>query len=289
MLSRPSGPQSPTEDESNVAFLQDNNDDEEFISKEKDFQPNTKPFYQRHLTAILVHTLIVLCYIVLGAGILLRYKGNCVPDFIPTPLQNAIHYKTDILATDDHEFGPPSPEIDAVWTNLLQYSNIRLSRDELSDDYRDNPALAEISDGSGIYGSIAVFHSVHCIKRLRYLLYADHYHANATERAMFELKRHGEHCLSYLLQSAKCNVDLTVFPMQWGEKTRIPFGIDQGHHQCKDWDRIQEWARERSFDIYEPGLLVHPNYGWAYSDGVDWVTGASLGDRLLADKVHNGH
>lgn len=66
--------------------------------------------------------------------------------------------------------------------------------------------------------------------------------------------------------------------MQWDEKypflplthtdrqthrtrTRIPFGIDQGHHQCKDWERIQEWARERSFDIYEPGLLVHPDYG----------------------------
>lgn len=88
-----------------------------------------------------------------------------------------------------------------------------------------------------------------------------------------------EHCLSYLLHSAKCNADLTVFPMQWGtryvspfydiqtlaeakrNRTRIPFGIDQGHHQCKNWNRIQDWAKERSFDIYEPGLLIHPHYG----------------------------
>lgn len=73
-------------------------------------------------------------------------------------------------------------------------SNIRLSIHELSEDYRDNPALAELSDGSGIYGSVAVFHSVHCIKRLRYLFYADHYHGNATEREMFELKRYGGEC-----------------------------------------------------------------------------------------------
>lgn len=64
-------------------------------------------------------------------------------------------------------------------------------RDELSDDYRDNHDLAELSDGSGIYGSIAVFHSIHCIKRLRFLLYADHYHANATEDEMNQLKQHG--------------------------------------------------------------------------------------------------
>ncbi|EYE97107.1 oxidase ustYa family protein [Aspergillus ruber CBS 135680] len=267
-------PQSPTKGDTNVAFLDGNDEDEGYTLEERDIQ---KLFYPRHLTVVLV------------PGILLRYKNNYVPDYVPTPLQNDIHYKTDTLATDGHEFGPPSPELDAAWSDMLQYSNIRLSKNELSDGYHENPALAELSDVSGIYGSIAVFHSVHCIKRLRYLLYTDHYHANATEREMFELKRHGEHCLSYLLQSAKCNADLTVFPMQWGEKTCIPFGIDQSYHQCKDWDQIQDWARERGFDIYEPGLLVHPDYGWAYSDGLNWVTGVSVGDKLLADKVDDGH
>lgn len=75
------GPQSPTKDESNVVFLDGNDEDEVYTLEERDIK---NPFYQRHLTAILVHASIVLCYIVLGAGILLRYKDNYVPDFVPS-------------------------------------------------------------------------------------------------------------------------------------------------------------------------------------------------------------
>lgn len=70
-------------------------------------------------------------------------------------------------------------------------SNIRLSKDDLNEDFRDNPGLAYLSDGSGIYSSVAVFHSIHCIKRLRYLLHFDHYHPNRTEDQVIQLKQHG--------------------------------------------------------------------------------------------------
>lgn len=36
-----------------------------------------------------------------------------------------------------------------------------------------------------------------------------------------------EHCLSYLLHSAKCNADLTVFPMQWGVRYVSPSMISK--------------------------------------------------------------
>lgn len=61
----------------------------------------------------------------------------------------------------------------------------------MNEDFRDNPGLARLSDGSGIYGSVAVFHSIHCIKRLRYLLHFEHYHPNKTEEEVTELKLHG--------------------------------------------------------------------------------------------------
>ncbi|GES64934.1 hypothetical protein ATEIFO6365_0009042900 [Aspergillus terreus] len=260
----------------------------------------------------MVHTALALCNIML-LGTFLWPKSNYVPNAIPTPFQEAISYKLDVLGDDvrltdngtvvphyDRERGPPSPELEAAWDELLQYSNIRLSRDELGADFRDNPALVELSDGSGIYSSAAVFHSIHCIKRVRYMLYPEHYHANKTTEEMDELKKHAgasvvfdtgikliedtEHCLNYLLHSAKCNADLTVFPMQWGAGQRIPFGIDQGRHQCKDWDRIQDWAKQRSFDIYKPGLIMHPTLGWAYADGVEMVTGVA-NDTLLADTL----
>lgn len=43
-------------------------------------------------------------------------------------------------------------------------------------------------------------------------------HAFETGNREARLIGNPEHCLSYLLHSAKCNADLTVFPMQWGEK-----------------------------------------------------------------------
>ncbi|KAL5357359.1 hypothetical protein BJX96DRAFT_172452 [Aspergillus floccosus] len=237
----------------------------------------------------MVHTALILCNILLAAGVFLLPKGNYVPNAIPSPFQEAIRYKLDVLGDNvrladngtvvphhDSERGPPSPALEAAWDELLQ--------DELGDDFRDNPALVELSDGSGIYSSVAVFHSIHCIKRVRYMLYPEHYHANKTAKEMDELKKHAEHCLNYLLHSAKCNADLTVFPMQWGAGQRIPFGIDQGRHQCKDWDRIQDWAKQRSFDIYKPGLIVHPTLGWAYAEGVERVTGVA-NDTLLADAL----
>ena len=70
-------------------------------------------------------------------------------------------------------------------------SNIRMSKDELNEDFRDNPGLAYLSDGSCMNSSVSVFHCIHCIKRLRYLLYFDHYHPNRTEKQVIQLKQLG--------------------------------------------------------------------------------------------------
>lgn len=70
-------------------------------------------------------------------------------------------------------------------------SNIRLSRDELNEDYHDLPGLVEFSDGSGIYGSVAVYQSIHCIKRLHHLLHFDHYHPNKSAEETRALMHHG--------------------------------------------------------------------------------------------------
>ncbi|KAI9043189.1 oxidase ustYa family protein [Aspergillus affinis] len=159
-------------------------------------------------------------------------------------------------------FLPPGPEADAAWADIVKYNNIRISPDEVPEDYRGLPGLVELNDGSGdVYANVAVYHSVHCIKRVHHMLYFEHYHPERSEKQKIDLLQHAEHCLQYLLDAVRCNADLTIFPMQWGVGQRIPFGIDQGRHQCKDWNRIDDWMRSRSVDIYEPGLLMHPKLG----------------------------
>ncbi|KAJ6005651.1 hypothetical protein N7451_003595 [Penicillium sp. IBT 35674x] len=281
-LSTISGPSSPSEDESTNSFLHGCESEHEWL-KIRHLKPSQKPFYRRH-PAIVFHAALVFCNIMFFVGAFVWLKSDYVPNANPTPFKDAIRYKLDILGDDvsladngtvvphhDRERGPPSPILEAAWDELLQW-----------DDFHDNPALVELSDSSGIYSSVSVFHSIHCIKRVRYMLYPEHYHATKTAEEMDELKQHAEHCLNYLLHSAKCNADLTVFPMQWGANQKIPFGIDQGRHRCKDWNRIQDWAKKRSFDIYKPGLIVHPKLGWAYAEGVRRVTGV-VKDTLLAE------
>lgn len=44
-------------------------------------------------------------------------------------------------------------------------------------------------------------------------------------------------------------------------RTRVPIGLDVGHHQCMQWDKINDWMKERSVDVFQPGLVVHPILG----------------------------
>ncbi|KAA8649887.1 oxidase ustYa family protein [Aspergillus tanneri] len=183
--------------------------------------------------------------------------------------------------------GPPSSETDDAWAELLQWFNIRLSEDELG-EYRDNPGLVKLSDGTGYAGSLSTYHSLHCLKRLHHLLYFDEYYPGRTEMQANEIKWHGEHCLKILIQTVKCNPDLSLFPYQWTSDERIPIALDVGHHQCYNWKRIDDWMKNRSFDIYAPGLVVHPVLGVeAYDESTANVTGIAYGD-LLADAIRNG-
>ncbi|KAI0153130.1 hypothetical protein GGR57DRAFT_467789 [Xylariaceae sp. FL1272] len=55
--------------------------------------------------------------------------------------------------------------------------------------------------------------------------------------------------------------------MRWGEYTRIPIGNFTAPHECVNFDAIQNWARDRVYDVMAPGVLVHPVLGPSYPDG----------------------
>jgi len=58
--------------------------------------------------------------------------------------------------------GPPSPELDAAWQNLLAPMHIRITEEELQQDNQTSVALTE---GGGFLGWLGVFHELHCIVR----------------------------------------------------------------------------------------------------------------------------
>jgi hypothetical protein len=69
--------------------------------------------------------------------------------------------------------GPPRPELDEAWENLLKPMNVRVPNETAS---QTNFTSLELGDGSGdSWGTPAVFHSLHCLKTIRQAQFPSQY------------------------------------------------------------------------------------------------------------------
>jgi hypothetical protein len=67
--------------------------------------------------------------------------------------------------------------------------------------------------------------------------------------------------MDLIRQGLQCQGDITLLTMRWGKHQAIPLGNFDHLHECVNWDRLQDWSKERSMDMYAEGVLVHPVYG----------------------------
>lgn len=67
--------------------------------------------------------------------------------------------------------------------------NFRVQEEELG-QFAGEKSLVKLSDGSGYYMTMSVFHGLHCIQRLHHYIYHDHYYPNISEAEDFALKAH---------------------------------------------------------------------------------------------------
>lgn len=125
--------------------------------------------------------------------------------------------------------------------------------------------------------TVAVYHGLHCTKRLHHYLYAADYYPDMSADDKLRLMFHAgtyiltspnppthlnsEHCIDWLRQYIQCNADTTIIPFFWGDNQGSPLASDKAKHTCVAWEPLEHWAAERSFDAFTPGLLVHPTYG----------------------------
>ncbi len=78
--------------------------------------------------------------------------------------------------------------------------------------------------------------------------------------------RNTEHCISTLRKFALCHGDIGLITYSWSPLTPKPQANGTAH-QCVNWEKLHTWTKERSVDMFEKGLLVHPTLGPAYPDG----------------------
>ncbi|KAK0121763.1 hypothetical protein ONS95_010049 [Cadophora gregata] len=214
---------------------------------------------------VMIHVLLVLAYSVVCFLIihLSRQSNECLP-LIYTPAQDAIVREAKVLSvkinqTSNMFNAEPSPEVDDAWASLFRYANIRITKDEV--DRLGRPSLRLI-DGTGDYfGTLDVYHQLHCLKYIRQYVHQDYYTVRDTN---VPVKDHVNHCIEMLRQVIMCKADTALMTYEWLPDFPGPwpnFGIQ---HECVNWETIDNWSKQRAIDIFDPKYLQHPKFGFPY-------------------------
>jgi len=156
--------------------------------------------------------------------------------------------------------GPPSEELDQAWHGLFEYNDIRV---ELSDLQALNLESIPLQQG-GYIAQPGVFHELHCLKRIRHWIYRGYYvyPKDPSDAELDEWEAHIHHCIERLRLASMCRGDTSLAVYKWlreGDEW-VPTITDIGPHQCVKWENLNEWVKERSVNLSEPGLLV-PKHG----------------------------
>ncbi|KAF8244400.1 hypothetical protein K440DRAFT_605131 [Wilcoxina mikolae CBS 423.85] len=147
--------------------------------------------------------------------------------------------------------GPSSPERDKAWEELY---NFGISRIPASAASKLVNKTVPIPDDPGYYVvSLNVFHQLHCVNMIRKRLWS-----NETFAAEHELMgiEHLSHCLDALRQSLMCSSDITPLPWKWDEKAGEAKEVAEVQHTCRDFGRIQEWARKNKVVKFDRTVFV---------------------------------
>jgi len=185
-----------------------------------------------------------------------------------TPDGNALYVPSPALDSHGRRFtGPPSPDVDAAWHDLIYGRYVRLLPWEITALNRasDVPALTPLpitdyiaspeSDGNndtilvpqeGFYGGPDMLHSLHCIHTLYKHFNRDYYGDTMTRD--FE-RLHIDHCLDQLRQAVLCHGDMTPVTLRpvrnaKGEQWAL-LGETEREHVCRDGEALgREWREK---------------------------------------------
>ncbi|KJK63524.1 protein of unknown function DUF3328 [Aspergillus parasiticus SU-1] len=179
----------------------------------------------------------------------------CVrPKLSYSPAKHIISYEQRRLKRDieNNVFtGDPRPEFDAAWKHLLEPMTIKITPEELS--HLPDPSIA-FKDGTGYIAELAVYHELHCIKRIRRHFHLDRYYPNMTEDDRIREEVHIDHCLEYWREAAMCRGDTTLATFRWVDG--LPYSRVYSDHECVNWEALDQWARSRMVDMSDYGMLV---------------------------------
>lgn len=58
-----------------------------------------------------------------------------------------------------------------------------------------------------------------------------------------------------------CKADVALLTFTWDPEDRAPKPNFVVEHECANWDKVDQWAEEHRFDIFDETTLIHPTLG----------------------------
>ncbi|PWY68020.1 hypothetical protein BO94DRAFT_478610 [Aspergillus sclerotioniger CBS 115572] len=198
---------------------------------------------------------------------------------ISSPLYDAVEMeRKTIYASIESENpfkGAPSEELDHAWHQLFINSNIRVTAEDLA---KINRTSVPINDEKGGYYAIPGSQ-----KFLRQVVYQNYYHIGKPTTPV-----HIEHCVDNLRQNIMCKADVALLTFSWDPDDRAPKPNFVVEHECANWDKMDKWAEEHKFDIFDETTLIHPTLGPSFPEAEYKATGRIPGHPDFHPNVYHG-
>ncbi|KAL4869528.1 hypothetical protein BDV12DRAFT_185049 [Aspergillus spectabilis] len=260
--------------ESLAPLLKDEDHDSSLKNPNNTFLIPDEQVWKR-LMPWLIHGSIMLAYsllifVVLSLGTL-RIQPLLPP--LPLPAREGLqweyrHFPTELV--DNPFAGPPRAEMEDAWHNLLKNDNIRVPVAYLQEKNLTSVYTKDHAEG---IASLSVYHSLHCLKKIKHMMFKEHYHSGLDSAAMARQSKHADHCVEYIRESLMCQPDLSLVTFRWINETAqhedlaefYPTNFDADLHYCADWEGLDTWAGGRVFDLFRVELLDRPRLGKSVS------------------------
>lgn len=69
------------------------------------------------------------------------------------------------------------------------------------------------------------------------------------------------HCLEVLRMGATCRGDVSIITHMWTDINALPIVNQNAPHQCIDFDKVMEYSKDNTVDVYQENYIVHPKFG----------------------------
>ncbi|KAI9163205.1 hypothetical protein HJFPF1_04804 [Paramyrothecium foliicola] len=144
--------------------------------------------------------------------------------------------------------GTPSPEVDANWSALLSTFANRIPKSEVQRLKMEADAIPFYDEEGGYQGGLAVVHNLHCINYLYQVAHREYYYTpNTSEKEDASQKSHIGHCLHHIMESVKCQADLTPVLVHWNlHDYHSVINWNGVERTCADWSQLTDWGVNHS-------------------------------------------